>query len=338
MDLTRIYRRTASLAPGALVQHIEKGLMASGIRGDAREVAGKWFIIYLFYGAAAFVVYAAVRLLSGERWTMDSTIAGLDFFLLGVVVAAVILELSMYYSMRNRSTAMEKVLPDFLLLMASNLRAGMTPFMAFVKAARPEFGALSDEVLYAASNLSGSASLNEAMDELAKRFESPMLTRVVVFFKKGVHSGGKLASLLVSSAEEIRRIYDLRAELQTTTRTYTIFLGFVVIIIMPFLLSISTQFVMMFLSIREQTIGASAAISRTIPMFSGEILVTPDEMMTASYVSLVITSMLVSALSGVISSGRPLDGVKYFPLLAIASAIMFIVSRFLVSAMLAGFM
>jgi flagellar protein FlaJ len=335
--LSRVYLRLASVAPKGLIDHIKGELSLSGVRADPIEVAGGWLLLYLLYGLVALALYVALLHEPGAAWDSQQYVSAFDFFLVGVVISAIALELSTYYAIRSRAKKMEKVLPDFLLLIASNMRAGMTPFTAFIRAARPEFGELSAEVIAASSNLGATASLNDALDELSKRFDSIILRRVVVVFKKGVHAGGKLASLLVSSAEEIRKIHDLQAELVISTRTYAIFLGFIVIIIMPFLLSISGQFVAMFLQVKAQTAAVGTGGTRAVPMFSGDILVTPEEMTNLGYFSLVMTSILVSCLAGVLMSGRALDGVKYAPLFIVASIIMFFISRIFIGGMLASF-
>jgi hypothetical protein len=318
------------------MDYMRKKVRVTGVRVDIQELVGSWVFIDIMFGLVATLGYVLLIHGLSAPWKIIDYVAAVEFFFIGFVVAIIALELSMYYAMRNRTSDMEKVLPDYLLLIASNMRAGMTPFTAFVRAARPEFGALSKEVILAASKLSGTASLNDALDELATRFDSMILERAVVFFKKGVRSGGQIAALLVASAEEIRKIQDLRAELIVATKTYSIFLGFIVIIIMPFLLSLSTHFIEMFLTIREQTIGSTDNLSRSIPMFGGNILVTPDEMTSLAYLSLLITGVLISALVGIIIKGRALDGVKYFPVFAIASLIMFTLSKLVIGSMLSG--
>lgn len=334
MSSSSFYRRLASIVPEWIITYMKKKLIVTGVRTDVRELAGSWVMICGIFGFLSLIGYAILSHGIYAPWKPIHFLALIEFFLIGFIVAVVGLELSMYFAMRNRTSDMEKVLPDFLLLIASNLRAGMTPFTAFVRAARPEFGALSKEVINAASKLSGTASLNDALDELALRFDSLILERAVTFFKKGVRSGGRIATLLISSAEEIRKIQDLRAELIVATRTYSIFLGFIVIIIMPFLLSLSTHFITMFLTIREQTISTSGSVSGSIPMFGGNILITPDEMTNLAYLSLLLTGLMVSALSGIITRGRALDGVKYFPVFAVASIIMFIISKTIIGSML----
>src|SRR3989338_1305476 len=50
--------------------------------------------------------------------------------------------------------------PGFLLLVSSNINAGMTPFNSFQVAARPEFGPLAEEIKYAVSKSLGTTSFN----------------------------------------------------------------------------------------------------------------------------------------------------------------------------------
>ncbi len=322
--------------PESAINYMRSKLKIAGIRTDPREIAGGWMFVSFLFGMVSLLLYAILSHGITAPWRLVHIVAALEFFFIGFVVCIVMLQLSTYYAVRGRTSAMEKVLPDFLLLTASNMRAGMTPFTAFVRAARPEFGSLSKEVIYASSQLSGTASLSDALDELSRHFDSMILNRAVGLFKKGVKSGGHIANLLIASAEEIRKISDLRQELIIATRTYSIFLGFIVIIIMPFLLSISTHFIVMFLTIRESTMGASNSITRSIPMFGGSILITPDEMVMLAYLALLVTSSLVSCLVGIITTGRWLDGIKYAPVFSISSIIMFTISKWVIGSMLAN--
>jgi pilus assembly protein TadC len=333
---SNLFRRFATAVPQGIVNHLESRMRVAGIRADVKELAGSWLVASLGLGILVLIAY--ILLVHGVRspWLIADYVIAFDYLIIGFVVTVLMLELSTYYAIRDRATAMEKVLPDFLMLISSNMRAGLTPFTAFVRAARPEFGALSKEVSLSASQLSSSASLDDSLDELSTRFDSKMLGRVVLLFKKGAKAGGRIATLLSSSAEELRKIHDLRMELITTTRVYAIFLAFIVAVVMPFLLSVSTQFVTMFLAIKAQMGDTSISSLRSIPMFSGSILITPEEMNIVGYVALIMTSILVSALTGVIASGRPLDGVKYAPMFILVSVIMFMISRIVIGGLLSG--
>jgi hypothetical protein len=211
----------------------------------------------------------------------------------------------------------------------------MTAFAAFVNSARPEFGALHEEVRRSTAKASGTASLEDTLEEIATYFDSKMLKRTTALFIKGIRSGGQLAKLLNSTAEEIRRIHDLRAELATATRSYTIFLGFVVVMVMPFLLAVSAHFLTVFLKLAP-TDGTDVIIAN-LPSFSGNIQLTTDEMYLMTMVTIVLTSLFVSGLTGIIEKGRALYGVKYFPVFFISSTSMYFIARAVVGSLLSGF-
>jgi hypothetical protein len=213
----------------------------------------------------------------------------------------------------------------------------MSPFSAFTNAARPEFGALYDEVKLSTGKASGTASLVDSLQEIQIYFDSAILKRTIGLFVKGIRSGGHLAKLLNASAEEIRRIQDLRAELNTATRSYTIFLGFIVILVMPFLLSVSTHFLTVFLTIQPENDIGNATLSASLPSFSGKVLITPDEMYLAAIGILVLTSLMMSCLIGIIGRGKILYGIKYFPIFAVGAVGAYLVAKIVVGSFLSGF-
>jgi hypothetical protein len=258
-------------------------------------------------------------------------------WIIGFVAGLAWYYLLLYFQIADRTSEVEKVLPDFLLLTVSNLRAGMPPFTAFVHAARPQFGPLYEEVKFSTAKAGGTASLVDALNEISDYFDSQVLKRTVNLFTKGIKSGGQLSKLLNSCADEIRRIRDLRAELNTSTRTYTIFLGFIIIVIMPFLLSVSTQFVTIFLALQPTDTDLDIENMANIPSFSGKILITPEEMIAVSIATLLVTSLFVSGLAGIISKGKALYGVKYFPVFALASIVAFIIARMFIGGIFASF-
>ena len=232
------------------------------------------------------------------------------------------------------------MLPDFLSLVVSNLRAGMSPYAAFVHASRPEFGAFHEAVMHSMAKMGGKGSIAEALVDVSENFDSPILRRTVTLFAKGVGSGGQLVRLLNSSAEEVRRIQDLRAELISATRTYTIFLSFIVILVMPFLLAVSTNFVLVFVRLEANANGATSSMpgGAKMPSFSGKILITADDMTNISFITLVIIDLMVSILIGVVDRGKIMYGIKSFPVLAVLSVVAFIFAKAFIAGFLSGFM
>jgi flagellar protein FlaJ len=253
-------------------------------------------------------------------------------------VATFLLVLILFYShlsyvIDERRKRVEAILPDFLLLIAANLRAGMTPISAFVESSMPEFGPLEDEVKIVASRSMGSESFLTVFGGLSERIDSKILKRVVGLFTTGMVSGGHLARLLETSALDIRETHELREELSSSTRMYVIFVLFIILVGIPLLLSISIQFLVKLTSLKSQ-ISQSSFSEFSPSLFSVEGSLDPGFVEKMTYVILIGTTFFVSILIGVINEGKLFYGLRYFlPLVAIA-LIDFIVCKSIVEGIL----
>ncbi|MBU1166285.1 type II secretion system F family protein [Candidatus Micrarchaeota archaeon] len=330
--LLRPFRRIGSIVPKNIVDHFETKLKYAGIRHDPKIWVGVRILFSFFIGMFMIMIYLA---LTNPEPTPENIGIVLLIWLFGFGISMIVSYLNLFFMMSDRSTELEKILPDFLLLIVSNLRAGMSPFNAFTHAAKPEFGPLYEEVMLSAAKAGGKSSLADALNNIGDYFDSQIFRRTIMLFTKGMRSGGQLAALLNSSAEEVQHIQDLRAELGSATRTYALFLGFIIIVIMPFLLSIATLFVTIFLAMQPEDSGQQAVAG--VPMFSGKISITPDEMMLTSVCTLALTSLIMSALAGILQKGKLLYGLKYFPVYAIAAIIFYFLAHYMLGSMLMNF-
>ncbi len=329
----RPYRRISTLLPASVLQFFEKMLMHAGIREEVETWVGKRLLLGLAISIALLLAYLVIY---NPVASIESGVIAIALLVIGMMPLFIIIYLRLYFRIADRTNAMERVLPDFLLLTASNMRAGMSPFAAFISAARPEFGDLYEEVNLSSGKASGTASLAESLQVVQTHFDSPVLKRAIMLFVKGIRSGGHLVRLLNSSADEIRRIQDLRAELTTATRSYTIFLGFIVVLVMPFLLSVSTHFLTVFLTIQPKN-NLDINVSGNLPAFSGNVLITPEQMFYASICILILTSFTMSCLIGIIGRGKLLYGIKYFPVFAFGSIGFYLLAKIAIGALLSGF-
>ncbi len=249
--------------------------------------------------------------------------------------AALLIYMHLYYLIADRSKRVEAILPDFLLIVSANIRSGMTPFAAFQAAARPEFGPLQNEILYMSSRALGTESFSEVLRALTINIDSPMLRRVILFFENEVKSGGKLAYLLETSAQEIRETEEAKSQMMVATMSYAIFLGFILVIGLPLLLAISTQFLMVFTKFQSNLSegGDSGKIGGASMISAPKLSVKPEFIEQMAYVLILGTSILTSVLIGILAEGKILYGLKYFPVLAIASLVFFLIFR----TVIAGF-
>ncbi len=282
------------------------------VRLGIYEDADQWIGKRIF-----FIPFFSLLISLGAYLVTKTLLIAAGMFVAALLFLTFLQYVSLFFKQVSRTEQVEKVLPEFLTITASNLRAGMTPYDAFMRANREEFKGLYYEIHSVGAMVSARTSLVEVLRMLEGRFDSVVFKRSIDLFSKASRSGGQLAKLLLANAEEIRRIRELKQELVMQTQSYTIFLAFIVIIVMPFLLAVSVSFLNLFSSIQEQSgISSIGSISKSVPIFAGKLPVTVEEMRFAAIISLIITALLSSILNGVISTGKPLYGLKYFPLVA----------------------
>jgi len=258
----------------------------------------------------------------------------------GVIFALVLFYLHIAYVIDGRRKMVEAILPDFLFLVGNNLKSGMTPFYAFRSAVRPEFGPLSEQIQIATQKSLGVESFSDAMKEIATAIDSKILNDTTRFFVQALRSGGKLAQLIEASANDIKHTTYLKKELISSTRMYTIFIIFVVLVASPMLLAVSVQFLHILINIGERTSSFSGVsqkeINQQVGLGGGSVTIEPSFMEGMSYFIIIANSFLASIFIMVLSGGKIRDGVKYAPPIAIAGIVVFNIILGIVGAMLGG--
>jgi len=330
MKLGSFYRRIGEFLPLKMRNVLQDKINKAGSTEEASRWLGKRVIyallIGVFFSILPFLFYIFDLKFSiidfGSFPPLLVAMLCFWFFFLGAVIGLFTFYLMIYYSIVSRAEQVEHVLPEFLLMIAANLRAGMTPFNAFRRSATSELGPLEKEIQLAAVKAGSSQSLAEALSSISDRIDSEILERTITLFEKSVRSGGQLAELLTAISEEVRRNQELKADLITSTRSYTMFLFFIILIVSPCLLAVSAQFLDIYSGIKGQFSG-EAIEGYSLPFFSGNVVIDSEYAIFVSYMALVGTAFFASVLMGVISRGKIMYGIKYFPFLAIGSIIVF---------------
>jgi archaeal flagellar protein FlaJ len=233
-----------------------------------------------------------------------------------------------YFKVANRTERIESVLPDWLQLISSNLKAGMTPFQALKTSSRKEFGPLKEEIDLATSKSLGMQSFSSSLGDISSRIKSETLERALKLFTTAMKSGGHLATLLEELGKDIADTRNLKKELVTNTKTYSMFIIFTVIIGTPMLMAVSIHFLEI-VSEMQLTTGTSTA-GFGLDFLAGDISITPDFLIKISYAMFVLTSLLATMLLGVIKEGKAKYGLRYvIPMLIGTFGVFFTVRYFI---------
>ncbi|MCX6803174.1 MAG: type II secretion system F family protein [Candidatus Diapherotrites archaeon] len=205
----------------------------------------------------------------------------------------------------------------------------------------PEFGPLSEEIKIATQKSLGIESFSEALKIIGSRIDSKVLSDTTKFFAQALHSGGHLAQLIETTASDIKQTNRLKNELVTSTKMYTLFILFVVVIASPMLIAVSIQFLTILGGIQTKTQDLGGSGSTTMAAQTGlamsSISITPEFMQTIGYFLIITNSLLASIFIGILSGGKIRDGLKYAPLMAITGLVLLTIFVQIIGGVIHGF-
>ncbi len=253
--------------------------------------------------------------------------------------------------MADRKTKdIEENLPDTLLLIASNVRAGETIDWAMTSALRHAYGPIRSEFDKTARELASGLSIEESFNNLAERNRSSILRNVVDLILFGMQSGGNMSDLLTDISFEIRMTQTLQKEVEAQVAVYRAFFIMIILFIAPVLLAISTNFLLVTKSFGERLSADLGSITSASPMGvqsglvsqllvkiqQGEIggQISVQDMYIFSYSLCIMSSVVASVLLGVISRGEAKAGLRYVPVFVIISVTLYYYSNQVVFAIM----
>ncbi|MFH1470921.1 MAG: type II secretion system F family protein [Candidatus Micrarchaeota archaeon] len=308
------YETIGRFVPRNLLAELGASLTMAGIETSPEAFAGLSISIAAFAVAVVFFIASSTGLPGYSLIFLPA---------LTLLVAVLSLYLLIALRIESRKAQVESVLPDFLHIAASNVRAGMPVDQALWFAARPEFGLLSQEVELVAKRTFGGESFSHTLDRLAGRFDSALLRRTVKLITHGISSGGEIAGMLEDTANDVKRVQLIRKEVTASMLMYVIFITFASIIGAPFLYAVSYKLFSVLERIWDKmsSSGPLPKVGFLVPSSPG---VTPDQFLWFSVFAILITSIVASFIVSVIQTGSKREGVKYIPIFSAAGLAVFL--------------
>jgi tight adherence protein B len=161
--------------------------------------------------------------------------------------------------LRNRVAAnrrqFESELPDFLTLIASGLRSGLSFAQAVASAAKSGSDTLARQMRRVTAEVSVGVDLADALERVADRMESEDLRWTVQALRVQQEVGGSLSRIMEIAAATIRERAQLRREVRTLSaegRLSAIFLLLLPVAIFVFFVMVRPEYIAMFWT---ETIG-----------------------------------------------------------------------------------
>lgn len=260
-------------------------------------------------------------------------------FAIGFICGLVVSWGALAVMAERKTKDLEENLPDTLLLIASNVRAGETIDWAITSALRHSYGPIRSEFDKVARDLASGVSVEDAFNNLAERNRSSILRNVVDLVLFGMQSGGNMSDLLTDISFEIRMTQTLKKEVDSQVAVYRAFFVIIILFVAPILLAISTNFLMVTKAFGERLSADLGELPANSPMGSqggmmselivkiqaGEVggQISVQDMYYFSYSMCVMSSIVASILLGVISRGESRAGLKYIPVFLVVSVLVY---------------
>jgi pilus assembly protein TadC len=287
------------------------------------------FYLLFYYASWGRVAWETVAFSLGVLWTLGfALVFGIVWMLFYVWVDVRIFK---------RRVEIEEILPDFLQLTSSNIKAGMTIDRALWYAVRPNFGILAREIETVAKETIGGEDLKVALMKFAQKYDSQTLQRSMSLLIEGIESGGEIGELLVKVATNLEDQKIMVKEMSANVTTYVIFITFSSIIAAPCLFALSGVLIDVLHNISSSLEGSGLdASSRVGISFSGSGIQLAD-FKVFSFISLSITAIFSAMIISMIKKGNVKEGAHNIPIYLIVSLLLYIFASTIAEGLLGLF-
>lgn len=315
-----------SLVPERFRPHLHEYLLKAGIVGVNYSFFGILFftslavaIGFYFWLPYSFLKQRSVDLLST---LLNLGIGSFIVLFVSMTLLSFIVMFAVYFyidlMIYNRTKEIEKILPDFLQYVASNLKGGMSFDKALWSAIKPRFGVLANEVEIAAKKVMTGEEIDVALSEFTRMYDSPMLRRSFDLIIEGMRGGGNIVYLIDKVIDNINETDTLKKEMAASVTTYVIFISFIVIFVAPALFALSYQLLTIVNSFASK-IGSTGGAN--LPLKFSNVSIDPSDFSNFSMIAIGIISSFSSMIISIIRRGDIKGGIKFVPLfLALAIA------------------
>lgn len=249
--------------------------------------------------------------------------------LLGAVILIAFVYFTIEYKIDQRKTRLERMLPDFLQIVAANLRSGVSLERAMLMASRSEFSFLSEDVREVSRRVFGGETLEDSLQDFAKKYRSYQLRHAIKMIIEALKYGGAMADLITSLAKDMRDQQMVQKDVAGQMVMYSIFVMFAGLIVAPVLYGLTTQMIVITTTVWSSILQSNPG---GLPTTGVAFLrpsppqITADEYRVFAYLAIILTTGFASLIMSAISSGSPLKGLRLMPVfIAIGLIIYFVV-------------
>ncbi len=311
------------------------------------EKAGYDEVPYHTFGILFWIAAAITYLIYLTQLYRSLSLKGpLVFFVLTIIVWTALMLVVVFIvggagyfwlNMRiyRRTKEMEAKLADYLTLVSTSLKGGYSFERALWAAIKPEFGILAREIGLVSKRVMTGNNVTEALREFSRKYESPELRRSIDLIIGELESGGRVVDVIDRTIGNLKKTKALKEEMTAATLTYMIFIGALVMFVMPVLFALSF---VLFNTI-SGFIGNLAGSMSSSPVAMIQLRepgVKASDFKLFSVLTMMIISTSSALIISIIEKGDMRAGVKYIPMFLTSSIIIYFLSLRLLMGIFGG--
>ncbi len=250
----------------------------------------------------------------------------------------------LYFSLKaeGRKDEMENLLPDALRLVSANIKSGHNLEKALLLSARDEFGPLAQEFRETAMDMYGGKPVDEALKNMENRVKSPLFSETIKLLVDAMDAGANTADLLESSSNDVRKSIELRDEIKSSIRMYTVFIMMAAIVGAPLLFSISVHMAQETTTMwdeadigsMEDAGGGATGGGMGMSLDFSPPQIDIDFFEQFAMMAIVLINFFSALIIAQIGSGNIKKGAKYIPVFVTVALVLFAVVRQGVAALM----
>lgn len=334
MDLNNNFIATLgkALIPENSRAELRVYMRKSGFQKVPYLMIGLGFIFSLLITLYLMYYFNAYTLVSGLNPIFIGLLLAVIWIIGSVTIVSIVAGgFYFYLNMRiyNRQKVLEENLPEFLILVSTNLKGGLSFEKSLWGSIKPEFGLLSQEMSVVSKKVMTGTELTEALNEFTDKYDSPTLTRTINIIVGQIESGGEVAEVLDHQIDNLRKTKVIKEEMSANTLSFTIFIGAIVIVISPLLFALAFTLLEILIDVSGQIGGASggggAGVLGGDDISFDDISVDEGQFRTFSIAALVVISFFSSLILSIIQKGDIRGGLKYMPFFIASAIIMYLI-------------
>ena len=262
--------------------------------------------------------FIGILILFDFAMVAGNALTGMDFIVFGLLTS--IGPIGFYNHIKaKRKKEIENHMPDFLREISSSTSSGMTVFDAIIYASQGDHGKLTPEIKMMASQLSWGIPVDEALDNFAKRVNTPAIKRIVVTINKALMIGGNTSSVFEAAAREIdqTKLIEQQRKAEMSMYSIVIFISFFVFLAVILIID-KTIFSAIF--DLQSKMPAGGSIGNSALSISE---VNPTELKNVFLTFVLVQSVGGGLLGGFMMDGKLSSGVRYGFVLILVSFFIF---------------